>query len=158
MMATTFRYSCLLHYYIQSGGGRMRFKENEGEEIFKRGAAFRRFVPINYKSTCAITRWHLSTATAIQLLDACHIIPFSESHDDTFSNGIALSPTIHRAFDRGLIGISDDYKVIVKPGIQENDGDYSLKKLDGRPILLPDDPRCHPGIPNLRSHRQRWEF
>jgi len=33
-----------------------------------------------------------------------------------FFNGLALCPNLHRAFDRGLIAISDDYRVVVSEG------------------------------------------
>jgi hypothetical protein len=32
----------------------------------------------------------------------------------SISNGLALSPTFHRAFDRDLIAISDNYRVLVQ--------------------------------------------
>lgn len=30
-----------------------------------------------------------------QLVDACHIVPFAISKDDTINNGISLSPNLH---------------------------------------------------------------
>jgi putative restriction endonuclease len=47
------------------------------------------------------------------MVDACHIIPFSISHDDTIRNGICLSPNLHRAFDRGLFTLTNDLEVKV---------------------------------------------
>jgi putative restriction endonuclease len=61
----------------------------------------------------AITDLKIHFSTSVSMVDACHIVLFAETHDDTISNGIALSPTIHRAFDRGLLSISDDYRVLV---------------------------------------------
>ncbi|WP_201288840.1 HNH endonuclease signature motif containing protein [Polaribacter septentrionalilitoris] len=40
------------------------------------------------------------------MIDACHIVPFSISNDDTIPIGISLSPNLYRAFDRGLITIN----------------------------------------------------
>lgn len=32
------------------------------------------------------------------MVDACHVIPFAESFDDTITNGLALAPTLHRIY------------------------------------------------------------
>ena len=48
----------------------------------------------------------------VQMIDACHIVPFSERHDDTIRNGLSLSPNFHRAFDRFLITIDKDFRVL----------------------------------------------
>lgn len=35
--------------------------------------------------------------------------------DDTIGNGLSLCPNLHHAFDRGLIAIDDEYRVLVQP-------------------------------------------
>lgn len=81
----------------------------------------------------------------VSMIDACHIVPFAKSYDDTISNGIALCPNLHRAFDRGLISIDNNYKVIVSEGFTEGEGTlYSIKQLAGSPILLPHETKFHP--------------
>lgn len=94
---------------------------------------------------------------SIQMIDACHIVPFSESGDDTISNGISLCPNLHRAFDRGLISINDNYTVIVKH-FQEATNLYSIRQFEGRKILLPENKMFYPSIENIRSHRIRFNF
>lgn len=50
----------------------------------------------------------------MKLVDAAHILPVSVSTStDETSNGIALSALYHRAFDRGLVTLNDQYQVIV---------------------------------------------
>jgi putative restriction endonuclease len=93
----------------------------------------------------------------VQMVDACHIIPFSESHDDTISNGLSLCPNLHRAFDRGLISISDEYRVLVK-SFYETDNGYSIKQFDGAKILLPLRSEYLPSRDNLAQHRKRFDF
>ncbi|MGJ1396469.1 HNH endonuclease [Sphingobacterium multivorum] len=71
------------------------------------------------------------------------------------TNGIALCPNLHRAFDRGLVGVSDDYTVMVSAHIDElDDHPYSLSKLNGRSILLPQLQRYHPSQESLAWHRE----
>jgi putative restriction endonuclease len=86
---------------------------DEEEEIFLRGSMFKREIPKIYNFSCCISGMNITVASNISMVDACHIIPFSESHDDTIANGITLCPNLHRAFDRRLIGIDSEYRVIV---------------------------------------------
>lgn len=91
------------------------------EEIFIRGGLFKREVPKIYNNTCAISGLRLTSVVSnVSMIDACHIIPFSESYDDTLTNGIALCPNLHRAFDRGLISISENYTVLINKNFIEN--------------------------------------
>ena len=74
---------------------------------WSRSTSFRRQVLSAYDSRCAVTRQQLN------LVDAAHILPVSagaESIDDV-RNGIALSPTYHRAFDNGLIYLSENMEM-----------------------------------------------
>jgi putative restriction endonuclease len=131
-------------------------KEEVEEELYLRGAAFKREIPRIYDYTCAVSGYRVHSFENISLIDACHIIPFSESHNDSVTNGIALSPTIHRAFDRGLIGFDDDYRVLVSEKFVENESIFSIRQFHGRDIHLPPFKKYHPALENLRNHRLRW--
>jgi putative restriction endonuclease len=129
-------------------------KEEFEEEIFVRGGMFKREVPKIYGYQCAISEMRIESSTNAQMVDACHIIPFALSKDDTITNGIALSPNLHRAYDRGLITITENYLVKVSPAISENDSPYSLGQFDGKQILLPKNTLHHPSIENLLWHHR----
>lgn len=129
-------------------------KERYEEEIFVRGGVFKREIPKIYAFHCAISEMRIESATQVQMIDACHIKPFALSKDDTITNGISLSPTLHRAYDRGLITITDDYLVKISPTVIENDSPYSLGQFDGKQILLPGNPHFYPAVENLRWHQQ----
>ena len=76
---------------------------------WSRSVSFRRQVLSAYENRCAVTRRQL------RLVDAAHILPVSSgarSVDDV-RNGIALSPTYHRAFDNGLIYLDNSDQGIV---------------------------------------------
>lgn len=65
-----------------------------------REARFRPQVLRAYNFRCAVT------GIALRLVDAAHIIPVSDpASTDEPSNGIALNPLHHRAYDSGLLGI-----------------------------------------------------
>lgn len=70
---------------------------------WSRSSSFTKQVLNAYDNRCAVTRRKL------KLVDAAHILPVNAGNQsiDNVRNGIALSPTYHRAFDRGLIYLDD---------------------------------------------------
>jgi putative restriction endonuclease len=125
------------------------------EEVFVRGGVFKKEIPRIYNYTCCISGMRIIAGDAIQMIDACHIIPFSESHDDTIHNGISLCPNLHRAFDRYLIAIDENYKIIVKPFIEDVTS-YSIRQFEGKEIALPKNMNHYPSLTNLTIHRERF--
>ena len=128
------------------------------EDEFLRGAAFKRQIPRIYEYRCAVTGMRIEAGRSTSIVDACHIVPFATSLDDTISNGIALCPNMHRAFDRGLIAISTDYTVLVDAGLVESDSAYSIRQFENRAIMLPREPKYRPSAANLANHRIRFGF
>lgn len=126
------------------------------EEIVARGGVFKRVVPRVYDYTCAISGMRIIAGASVQMVDACHIVPFAESRDDTIANGLSLCPNLHRAFDRGLIRIDADYRVAVSPMVTEREAAYGLRAFAGRKILLPRQEGWWPGRENLEQHWGRW--
>ncbi len=130
-------------------------EENEfEEEIFVRGGMFKKTIPKIYDFTCSITGMKIESSYNVQMIDACHIYPFSISNDDTVTNGIALSPTLHRAFDRGLITINSNYLVRVSPTINEYGSNFTLSQYEGQQILLPLNEKWYPSIEALNWHNK----
>lgn len=126
-------------------------QKNE-EEIFLRGSLFKREIPKIYNNTCCISGMRIDATVNVSMIDACHIVPFSVSYDDTVSNGIALCPNLHRAFDRGLIGINENYKVVVSALFKEDKTSYSIRAFEGREINLPTIKYYSPLMENLYWH------
>ncbi|MEN9998626.1 MAG: hypothetical protein RI922_1616 [Bacteroidota bacterium] len=129
-------------------------KEEFEEELFVRGGVFKREIPKIYNYQCAISGMRIESTSNAQMVDACHIIPFANSKDDTITNGISLSPNLHRAFDRGLITVSSSYKVQISNTIKELDSPYSLGQFNGKEILLPENTNFHPSQNNFSWHRE----
>jgi putative restriction endonuclease len=126
------------------------------EEMFVRGGVFKKKVPEIYDYTCCISGLKIETTAdrSIQMIDACHIVPFSISRDDTIQNGISLCPNLHRAFDRGLITINKNFIVRVSPILKENDSIFSIRQFDGKSIQLPQSEKWHPSIEGLNWHNK----
>ena len=125
------------------------------EEVYVRNGLFKRLVPKVYYNSCAFTGWKVQTASGLSLVDACHIKPFSICKEDHINNGISLSPNIHRAFDRGLLSLDEDFKIIVSSQIiAVNTLNNSLKNLKGKKIKLPVNKLQYPGQEYLLWHRE----
>jgi putative restriction endonuclease len=130
-------------------------QEKKEEEVFIRGGVFKREIPKIYRNTCIVSGLRVdSTAVNVSLIDACHIVPFQQSLDDTITNGITLCPNLHRAFDRGLISIDEKFRIQVSKDFEESQSDYSIRKFKGRKILLPDRKEYYPRQDNLAWHRE----
>ncbi|MFY9151163.1 MAG: HNH endonuclease signature motif containing protein, partial [Prolixibacteraceae bacterium] len=76
---------------------------------------FRQIVLANYSGKCAITGIDIP-----DLLIASHIIPWSQNEKERLNpeNGICLSALYDRAYDKGLIGITEKYQIIVSAEIK----------------------------------------
>lgn len=129
------------------------------EEVFIRSAIFKKEIPKIYNFTCCISGFRVDAIENISMIDACHIIPFSESYNDTISNGIALCPNLHRAFDRGLISIDQKFRVIINKNFHEpNNSVYNIKQFENTRIILPENPSYFPCTESMNHHMNRFGF
>ena len=120
-----------------------------------RSAAFRRLVTHAYGYTCAVSGLRLTTPEGANLVEAAHVHEWASSYDDRPQNGLALLPTLHWMFDRGLFTVSDDLRVTVSPHARDCAGDVDalLLRYDRQPVQLPDDPSLRPDHEALGWHR-----
>lgn len=90
---------------------------------YSRDANFRKIVLSAYDNRCAVTR------SQLRLIDAAHILPvLSGASSDHVTNGMALSPTFHRAYDNCLIYLDENY--VMRLNAEKAD-DLKTHKLDG---------------------------
>ncbi|MFD2718821.1 HNH endonuclease [Hymenobacter monticola] len=125
-------------------------------DLTVRSGLFKRVVLDAYDYTCAVSGLKLlsTRSSPVPLLDACHIVPWAVSHDDTISNGVALCPNLHRAFDRHLFWIDADYRVRLADDFGElSGGDYGVRRFEGQELRLPQRPEWWPGRENLAKQR-----
>jgi putative restriction endonuclease len=95
----------------------------------------------------------------LRLVDAAHILPVhaKETIDDV-RNGIALSPTYHRAFDSGLIYLDENHEMRINPvrelqlvTLNLDGGIEDFKHYLNKRIYLPPDKRQWPEISMIRK-------
>jgi len=95
----------------------------ENVSRYSRDANFRKLVMGAYDSRCAVTR------TQLRLVDAAHILPVpSDDSSDHVTNGMALSPTFHRAYDNCLIYLDENYVMRLN---KEKAEELKVNNLDG---------------------------
>ncbi len=132
--------------------------EIDEEEKFIRDGVFKTTIPRIYNYTCCISGLRIISTRNVQMVDACHIIPFSETRDqdaDNIKNGLSLSPNLHRAFDRFLITIDQDFRVVVSDQFTES-GDHVIKQFHGKRIHLPTEMKYIPSLENLNWHYLKY--
>jgi putative restriction endonuclease len=116
-----------------------------------RERSFMHNVRAAYSNRCAITGLRLINGGGRPEVQAAHIQPVASKGPDSVRNGLALSGTVHWMFDRGLISIGDDYKIIVAKNHVPDDAARLLNQ-NGM-INLPNDPALYPNAHFLKFHR-----
>lgn len=114
---------------------------------------FRKAVLAAYDFKCCITGLEIP-----ELLNASHIVPWSKDETNRVNprNGLCLNAIHDRAFDRGLLTVTPEFKVQISRSIQQ-DGVTSavqdfLFRYDGAEIKLPT--RFLPDIAFLKYHNE----
>ena len=120
-----------------------------------RDANFRRLVCQAYDDTCAITGLRIINGGGRSEVQAAHIWSVESGGPDVVQNGIALSGTVHWLFDRHLMSLTDDYRII----IAHNRVPPELRNLFERQmdrIRLPSDQALWPNPKYLQRHREAY--
>ena len=112
---------------------------------------FRRMVLARYEGACCVTGLRVP-----ELLVASHIVPWAEATSERLTprNGLWLNALHDRAFDRGLITITADLRLVVAPELREAPSPAAeewLLRFDGAPLHLPR--RIRPDPRFLEYHR-----
>lgn len=110
-----------------------------------RSAAFRRIVTEAYDYRCAASGWRIILPDSTVLVEAAHLVPYADSHDDDPRNGIALSPSFHWAMDKYIIAPGPDLKWHVSKTLDDRLPDNRpLLELDGKSLILPKEKAYSP--------------
>lgn len=111
--------------------------------------AFRALVTDAY-GQCAVTCEH-----TLPVLEAAHIRPYAKGGPHAVSNGLLLRSDLHILFDRGYVGVDEDYRFVVSEQLDadyHNGRDYYAR--DKQRIFLPANPSDRPSREFLQWHRE----
>lgn len=117
-----------------------------------RDRVFAKQVRQAYDSRCAITGLKIINGGGRAEMEAAHIKPVEAKGPDVVRNGLALSRTVHWMFDRGLISIDDNYKLLTVPELLPEGVERLF--LPSGSISVPASERDRPSSVFLRWHRE----
>lgn len=125
--------------------------EQISQRLF-RDRVFATQVRTAYDARCAITGLKIINGGGRAEMEAAHIKPVAERGPDSVRNGLALSRTVHWMFDRGLLSVDDDFKLLkARPLLPE--GVERLFDPSGY-VHVPEAARDQPSRAFLRWHRE----
>ncbi len=115
---------------------------------------FRKMVLDNYRHRCCITGLNIP-----EVLRASHIKPWAEGEECRLDpqNGLCLSATFDAAFDRHLISLDEDLRLIFAPSLKEyythDSFNQVFRPYEGKRIELP--VKYLPSPKFLQQHRAK---
>ena len=137
----------------------VRYGEGGGEEDFQqrvRDQGFRKAIVSLYEHRCALCGIRMLTPDGHTVVEAAHIKPWSEGHDDRPTNGLALCRHCHWSFDEGLMSVGDKYEVLVSKRVQiERNLPGHILTLRDRHIFTPTEDQYWPAQDNFDYHRSK---
>lgn len=131
----------------------------------ERDAQFRRRVMSAYEFRCSVSGFgigELPLGRSTRLLDAAHIRPVSRQGSDSISNGLALTPTLHRLFDEGLFTIVESdaaLTLVTSPMLEVTmvtspDGSFAMPIKTGLEVRPASHADLRPHSEQLRYHQR----
>lgn len=112
---------------------------------------FRRAVLSSYRGRCC-----MSGLSDTRLLIASHIVPWSADKANRLnpSNGLCLSAIHDRAFDKGLISLTEDWRVLLSNELRQREDAFVkavFLPLENQPIEMPE--KFKPNDQFMSHHR-----
>lgn len=120
-----------------------------------RDASFRRQVCDAYEDRCAVTGLQIVNGGGKAEVQAAHIWPVASGGPDVVQNGLALSSTAHWLFDRHLISLTDDYRLLISHNKVPSELQSLFAKQMDR-IHLPKDHKQWPHLAYIARHREAF--
>jgi putative restriction endonuclease len=117
---------------------------------------FRKMVLTNFNNQCCITG-----ITQPELIVASHISPWSKDKGNRLNpkNGLALNYLHDKAFDCGLITITEDLKIKISSKFYQSKEVVSIRQnfinYDGKPLIEPK--KFFPAVEFLKIHNESFK-
>ncbi len=119
-----------------------------------RDQGFRKAIVTLYEHRCALCGIRMLTPEGHTVVEAAHVVPWSESYDDRPTNGMSLCRLCHWSFDEGLMSVGEKYEVLVSKYVnKERNFPGHMLTLSDRSIFKPEEGKFWPGMDTLEWHR-----
>lgn len=119
-----------------------------------RDRIFRSKVLKAYDSSCALTGLKFINGGGRAEVEAAHIKSVGAKGPDIVQNGLALSGTIHWMFDRGLVSLADDRRILLSNHINDIEGVRKILNPSGM-ARVPEREAERPDARFLAWHREQ---
>lgn len=130
------------------------WKEPEKPRVRDQG--FRKAIIMLYSHRCALCGIRMMTPEGHTVVEAAHIVPWNESHDDLPTNGMALCRLCHWSFDEGLMSVGKNDEVLVSRRVRTDQNlPGHILTLSERPIFTPQERVFQPAQENFEYHRSK---
>ena len=136
---------------FEVSSARIRVKQLTNRAIRDRN--FRKTVLKAYGERCAITGLRLINGGGRAEVEAAHIRPVEHDGPDIVSNGIALSGTAHWMFDRSLVSLSNDLKILISRHTKDPNAVHAMINQTGY-LIAPERVFERPRAEFINWHRQ----
>ena len=106
-------------------------------------------------------RCRISGIGNIELLEACHIVDWSENTANRTNpqNGLCMNSFFHKAYDELFMAISPDLTIIISDELLQNTTDDKFKKylesINGEKIIMPN--KFFPKKEFLQVHYEKYK-
>ena len=123
--------------------GRITEKKLKRQHQYK----FRKELENRYKK-CIISK------KSVMVCEACHIIPFSEADNKQIydvNNGLLMSADLHKLFDKYLISINNDKKLVFAENLLKDNAYKEFRKYNDMVINLNKET-----MQNMRHHYDKF--
>lgn len=136
--------------------GLREYWESQERLLRPRDPRFRPEVIRAYEYRCALCGYDIRIDDQLIGLEAAHIRWHANGGPDEVPNGLALCALHHKAFDRGGISLSDDYRLLVSPALHGQGGAWQnwFSNLEAQLMRLPRHSRHAPNPDYLEWHRR----
>jgi putative restriction endonuclease len=125
------------------------------ENLKIRNQGFRKVITKLYDHRCSLCGIRMITPEGHTIVEAAHIKPWRESHDDHPTNGMALCRLCHWSFDEGLMSVGKNYEVLVSMRVRtDRNIPGHVMTLSDRPIFRPENKVYWPGLENIAWHQK----
>jgi putative restriction endonuclease len=119
-----------------------------------RDAAFAMAVKRLYGNRCAICGVGAIGPRGQTEVEAAHFYPKALNGSDDVRNGICLCRRHHWAIDVGWWALSDEYRVLVRDGVPEDDDYDFIRVWQGQLVQLPQCEKLRPHVTYIEAHRK----
>ena len=123
-----------------------------------RSKGFSRVIRHIFNDTCTVCGNRVITPNGNSIVDAAHIIPWSDYKNDDPRNGISLCKSHHWMFDNFMFTINEGHELQVSKYLNSSKNIISgLEEKRNKKILLPDNPDYYPAIDAILLHNKRFK-